>query len=100
MKLLDLFSGGKSITRVAESLGYTVTTLDINKNYQPDIVANVLDFDYRAAFKPGDFDVVWASIPCETFSAARRSNIGRMVNGHILTSERLLSDCEKARTKP
>ena len=53
MKLLDLFSGGKSVTRVAESLGYTVTTLDINKNYEPDIVANVLDFDYREAFKPG-----------------------------------------------
>ena len=32
MKLLDLFSGGKSVTRVAESLGYTVTTLDMNKN--------------------------------------------------------------------
>ena len=61
MKLLDLFSGGKSVTRVAESLGYTVTTLDMNKNYQPDIIANVLDFDYREAFKPGDFDVVWAT---------------------------------------
>ena len=24
MKLLDLFSGGKSVTRVAESLGYSV----------------------------------------------------------------------------
>ena len=74
-----MFSGGKSVTRVAESLGYTVTTLDINKNYEPDIIANVLDFDYREAFKPGDFDVVWASPPCDTFSAARRSNIGRMV---------------------
>ena len=94
MKLLDLFSGGKSVARVAESLGYTVTTLDINKNYQPDIIANVLDFDYKSVWMPGDFDVVWASIPCETFSAARRSNIGRMVNGHILTNERLLSDCE------
>ena len=57
MKLLDLFSGGKSVARVAESLGYTVTTLDINKNYQPDIIANVLDFDYRCVFKPGDFDI-------------------------------------------
>ena len=94
MKLLDLFSGGKSVARVAESLGYTITTLDINKNYQPDIIANVLDFDYKSVWMPGDFDVVWASIPCETFSAARRSNIGRMVNGHILTTERLLSDCE------
>ena len=86
-KLLDLFSGGKSVTRVAESLGYTVTTLDINKNYEPDIIANVLDFDYKSHFKPGDFDVVWASPPCDTFSKARRSNIGRMVFNEMMTEE-------------
>ena len=62
MKLLDLFSGGKSVTRVAESLGYTVTTLDMNKNYQPDIIADVLDFDYRAAFKPGDFSGAYGAL--------------------------------------
>ena len=94
MKLLDLFSGGKSVTRVAESLGYTVTTLDINKNYEPDIIANVLDFNYREAFKPGDFDVVWASPPCDTFSAARRSNIGRMVFNEMMTNERIVRDRE------
>ena len=94
MKLLDLFSGGKSVTRVAESLGYTVTTLDMNKNYQPDIIADVLDFDYRGAFKPGDFDVVWASPPCDTFSAARRSNIGRMFFNELMTNERITLDRE------
>ena len=82
------------MTRVAESLGYTVTTLDINKNYQPDIIANVLDFDYTDYFKPGDFDVVWASPPCDTFSAARRSNIGRMVFDELMTNERITLDRE------
>ena len=66
LQLLDLFSGGKSVTRVAESLGYTVTTLDIDKNTNPTVCANVLDFDYQSHFKPGDFDVVWASPPCDT----------------------------------
>ena len=94
MKLLDLFSGGKSVTRVAESLGYTVTTLDIDKNTNPTVCANVLDFDYKSHFKPGDFDVVWASPPCDTFSAARRSNIGRMVNNELMTSERITFDRE------
>lgn len=93
LRLLDLFCGGKSVTRVAESLGYSVTTLDIDKNYDPTYIANVLEFDYTT-FKPGEFDVVWASIPCETFSAARRSNINRMVEGRLMTSERLLHDCE------
>ena len=94
MKLLDLFSGGKSVTRVAESLGYTVTTLDIDKNTNPTVCANVLDFDYKSAWKPGDFDVVWASPPCDTFSAARRSNIGRMVFNELMTNERITFDRE------
>ena len=93
VRLLDLFCGGKSVTRVAESMGYSVTTLDIDANYDPTYVADVLQFDYKT-FEPGEFDVVWASIPCETFSAARRSNINRMVEGQLMTSERLLSDCE------
>ena len=82
------------MTRVCESLGYTVTTLDIDKNTHPTVCANVLDFDYKSHFKPGDFDVVWASPPCDTFSAARRSNIGRMVNNELMTSERIISDRE------
>ena len=82
------------MTRVAESLGYTVTTLDMNKSYKPDIIANVLDFDYKSHFKPGDFDVVWASPPCDTFSAARRSNIGRMVFNEMMTNERIVRDRE------
>ena len=94
LQLLDLFSGGKSVTRVAESLGYTVTTFDIDKNTNPTVCANVLDFDYKSHFKPGDFDVVWASPPCDTFSAARRSNIGRMVHNELMTSERIISDRE------
>ena len=94
MKLLDLFSGGKSVTRVAESLGYTVTTLDIDKNTNPTVCANVLDFDYKSAWKPGDFDVVWASPPCDTFSAARRSNIGRMVFNEMMTNDRIVRDRE------
>jgi len=91
-RLLDLFCGTKSVARVAEDLGYEICTLDIDYRCKPDICADILEFDYESAFVPGYFDVVWASCPCETFSAARRSNIGRMVKGEIMTAETLLRD--------
>ena len=76
-KLLDMFTGTGSVARVAEDLGYEVHTLDMDHRCKPDICVNILEFDYRSAFIPGYFDVVFASPPCDTFSAARRSNIGR-----------------------
>ena len=78
-KLLDLFCGTKSVAKVAESLGYEICTFDIDSKCEPDICADILEFDYKAAFVPGQFDVIWCSPPCDTFSVARRSNIGRMV---------------------
>ena len=93
MKLLDLFTGTGSVANVAESLGYEVTTLDMDARCNPTVCANVLDFDYTI-WEPGDFQVVWASPPCETFSCARKCNIGRVVKGEMMTAETLLRDTE------
>jgi hypothetical protein len=76
-KLLDLFTGTGSVSRAAEELGYDVRTLDIDAKCHPDICADILDFAYRDAFTPGEFDVVWSSPPCQTFSCARWTNVGR-----------------------
>ena len=89
-KLLDLFTGTGSVARVAKELGYDVCTLDIDPKTNPTICADILEFDYTTL--DDDFDVVWISCPCETFSAARRSNLGRMVKGEIMTPETLLRD--------
>lgn len=91
-RLLDMFTGTGSVAKVAEELGYEVHTLDIDPKCKPDICADILEFDYESAFVPGYFDVVFASPPCDTFSAARRSNIGRKVKGEIMTAETLLRD--------
>lgn len=94
-RLLDMFTGTGSVARAAEELGFEVHTLDIDPKCEPDICADILEFDYEAAFAPGYFDIIWASPPCETFSAARRSNIGRQVKGEIMTSETLVRDMEE-----
>lgn len=81
MRLLELFSGTHSVGRVASSLGLDVVSLDL---HDADINTDIMTWDHEAAYPPGHFDMVWASPPCETFSIARRSNIGR--NGHTRES--------------
>ena len=95
MRLLDLFTGTGSVARVAEELGFDVITLDMNPKCKPDICADILDFDCERIFVPGEFDIVWASPPCYTFSTARRSNIGRKVRGELMTAETLQRDMEE-----
>ena len=46
MRLLELFSGTKSVGKVAYQLGYEVTSLDLNLKADADITCNILDWDY------------------------------------------------------
>lgn len=73
LHMLDLFSGTHSVAVVARELGYKVTTLDLTDS---DINCDILKWD-TSHYPPGEFDVIWASPPCETFSCAQRSNLGR-----------------------
>ena len=71
MKLLELFCGTKSIAKVFEKNGYDVFTVDINKDFEPDLCVDILDLTYDMI--PEEFrkpDVIWASPPCTTFSVA------------------------------
>ena len=74
VNLLDLFTGTGSVARAAEELGYSVTSLDIDPKFRPTHVADINSFDYKSHFKPGDFDIIWASPPCQYFSQARKCN--------------------------
>ena len=71
MKLLELFSGTKSVGKVAEQLGYEVISLDLK---DADINCNILDWDYTI-YPVGHFDVIWASPPCTEYSKAKSRGI-------------------------
>ena len=71
MKLLELFSGTKSVGKVAEQLGYEVISLDLK---DADINCNILDWDYTI-YPVGHFDVIWASPPCTEYSRAKSRGI-------------------------
>ena len=67
MRLLELFSGTRSVGKVAERLGFEVVSLDI-KN--ADIECDIMDWDYTV-YSPKHFDFIWASPPCTQYSRAK-----------------------------
>ena len=68
MKILELFAGSRSFSKVAEELGHETFSVDINDFNDIDYVTDILDFDFsKIPFKP---DVIWASPPCTYFSVA------------------------------
>jgi len=68
MKVLELFAGSRSFSKVAEEMGMEVFTSDYKAFDKINYVCDILDFDVdKIPFKP---DIIWASPPCTTFSIA------------------------------
>ena len=73
MRVLDLFSGTGSIKKALNS-DDTCVSLDINRRFgDPDIEIDILEWDYKSAFNPGDFDVIFAGCPCTEYSHLRET---------------------------
>jgi len=72
MKILELFCGTKSFSKVAEKQGHECVTIDINPEFNPTVCVDLLDtndaMDVMDSLE--DYDMVWMSPPCTTFSMA------------------------------
>lgn len=75
MKVLDLFAGSCSFSKVAEELGHDTFTIDNGKDLylldhytKIDLVSDMLDVEPDDI--PWQPDFIWASPPCTTFSIA------------------------------
>ncbi len=60
-RFLDLFSGTGSVARILEGRGYEVTTVDISSNFEPNILTDLLQWNFQEAFPKGHFDVIACS---------------------------------------
>jgi hypothetical protein len=68
-RLLELFSGTKSVSRVARRQGWETVSLDIDPANSPDLCMSILEFD-ETLWPRDSFTFVWASPPCESYSSA------------------------------
>ena len=86
MRVLELFSGTRSVGKCCDELGYESISLDINDT--ADIKCDILEWDYKT-YPKDYFDIIWASPPCASFSRLQYSHIGRQSKrlGRKLTRE-------------
>jgi len=76
MKILELFSGTESFSKVARARGHQVFTIDIDKKFNPDLVKDILDLTIKEiTCLFGEPDVIWASPPCTEYSHAKRRGV-------------------------
>ena len=66
-----LCSGTGSVDRAFERRGWNVTSVDWLPKSWPTICADILSWDYQAAFPKDRFQFVWMSPACTMFSIAR-----------------------------
>jgi hypothetical protein len=70
MRVLELFSGTKSVSKVCREHGYETISLDLDPTYSPDLLMDIMDFD-ETLWPRDHFHFIWASPPCESYSSAR-----------------------------
>ena len=67
-------SGTGSVERALRSLGYEVYSCDLDAKWGADFVCDASELLSRLraeGWKPGDFEVIWASPPCTEYSISK-----------------------------
>jgi len=67
MRLLELFSGTKSVSKAVGNRFDEIVSLDVLEKFNPSICSDILSWDYTQ-YPPGYFDAIWASPPCTEYS--------------------------------
>lgn len=86
MKVLELFSGTESVSKSFRKKGHKTFTIDNNEIFKTtDWHVNIFDVTTDDILKKfGKPDVIWASVPCESFSVAAIGRNWEKVDGLLL----------------
>ena len=93
MIMLDLCCGLKGASEAMRLRGWTVITLDIAQEFEPDIIADVQQWSWNGK-RP---DLIWASPPCQEFNRESMpwSHKGITPNLSIVNAcRRIVAECE------
>ena len=86
MKLLNLFSGTGSVSVPWRAAGHQVIDLDIDNRFRPDLLQDILTWDYTSLPCP---DVIWASPPCTEYSIAKTRGVRNLALADSLVAKTL-----------
>ena len=96
VRVLDGFTGTGSIRKVCEQLGWECITVDIDKQFNPTHLCDMLEFDYKQ-YPKDYFDICTFSPPCTNYSKLKRCWFGRKLkDGKIYTREQNAIDQDEA----
>ena len=70
-RALFLCSGTGSVGEPFRRNGWEVVDVDWDGRYGRAVVADIMTWDYKAAFPQGHWDAIWASPDCTQYSIAR-----------------------------
>tara|TARA_R110000824_G_scaffold52646_8_gene145934 strand:+ start:1498 stop:2271 length:774 start_codon:yes stop_codon:yes gene_type:complete len=94
MRVLELFSGTRSVGKVCDGLGWESVSVDMI--LPADHACDIMDFDYMQ-YPKDHFDIVWASPPCTNYSQLKKCWYGRKLkDGTIYSKEQNVIDQNEA----
>jgi len=82
-KMLDMFSGlGGASQAMEEDPNWEVMTIDFKEKFEADICADVIDLEPEDFEK--NYNLIWASPPCDRFSVSQISKYWTRENGILI----------------
>ncbi len=93
MKILELFSGTRSVGKCCDALGWESISVDLL--LPADHQIDIMEFDYKQ-YDKDEFDIIWASPPCVAYSRLQNCWLGRKKkDGIIYTKEIMENDMKE-----